>query len=206
MRRTVILASIVVAAALTAIGVALAGGQGSSSSTGPAKPAAAQAPTVATGATLRASVGPGFTVNVKRNGKKVSRIKAGTYRVVVSDLSSEHNLAVKRANGTARALTTVAFTGTKTVSLRLTTGRWEFFCVPHEPVMRQFVAVGAAAPRTAAAAAAATTTTVAGDDRGGHGEAEPGDDRGGHGEAEPGDDRDGDSGHGVSSGHGGGDD
>jgi len=162
MARKLILAGLVGALALTAVAAALARTQ--------ARP------------TLRATVGPGYTIALKQNGKKVTRLKARSYRIVVADASDDHNFALRRVGGPARSLTSVAFTGTRTVTVKLTNGRWEFYCAPHEPMMRGFVAVGAG---TAAIAAARTTT---GDDHGGHGEDEPGDDHGGHGEDEPGDD------------------
>jgi plastocyanin len=161
MIRKLVFASLVAALALTAVAAALGQGQ--------ATP------------TLRATVGPGYTIALKQNGKKVTRLKAGSYRVVVADASSEHNFALRRAGRDARSLTGVAFKGTRTVTVRLTNGRWEFYCAPHEPMMRGFVAVGAGTP-----VVAARTTTV--DDHRGHGEDEPGDDHGGHGEDEPGDD------------------
>ena len=157
MARKLILAGLVGVLALTAV-------------------AAALARTRAT-PTLRATVGPGYTIALKQNGKKVTRLKAGSYRIVVADASGDHNFALRRVGGgPARSLTSVAFTGTRTVTVKLTNGRWEFYCAPHEPMMRGFIAVGAAT----ATIAAARTTTV--DDHGGHGEGEPGDDHGGHGE------------------------
>ena len=155
MARKLILAGLVGALALTAVATALARTQ--------ATP------------TLRATVGPGYTIALKQNGKKVVRLKAGSYRIVVNDASSEHNFALRRGGGPPRALTSVAFTGTRTATVRLTNGRWEFYCAPHEPMMRGFVAVGAGT-----ATVAARTTTVA--DDGGHGENEPGDDHGRHGD------------------------
>jgi plastocyanin len=141
---------------------------------GLAAAAAALARTQAT-PTLRATVGPGYTIALKQNGKKVTRLKPGTYPIAIADSSSEHNFGLRRTGGATRALTGLDFTGTRTVTVRLTNGRWEFYCAPHEPTMRGFVAVGAGT----AVVAAARTATV--DDHGGHGEAEPGDDHGGHG-------------------------
>ena len=156
MARKLILAGLVGVLALTAVAAALARAQ--------ATP------------TLRATVGPGYTIALKQNGKKVTRLKAGSYRIVVADASDDHNFGLRRVGGPTRSLTSVAFTGTRTVTVKLTNGRWEFYCAPHEPMMRGFVAVGAGT----ATIAAARTTTV--DDHGGHGEGEPGDDHGGHGE------------------------
>jgi plastocyanin len=145
--------------------------------------------------TLRGTVGPSFTIKLAKNGKAVKSLKAGTYKITVSDRSAEHNFVLARQGGAVRQITSIGFVGTKTVTVTLTKGVWRFFCAPHASVMVGRVAVGGAV-----LARATTTTTVAddhgnghevepGDDRGGNGEVEAGDDRGGHGEPEPGDDR-----------------
>jgi hypothetical protein len=124
--------------------------------------------------TLRGTVGPGFTINLTKDGKKVSRLKAGTYKFVIDDRSASHNFELERTGGAAkRELSSVGFTGTRTFTIKLGNGRWKYYCDPHEPMMRGFFAVGSAASN---APVAATTTT---DDKGGHGEPEPGDDKGG---------------------------
>jgi plastocyanin len=123
--------------------------------------------------TLRGAVGPGFTITLTQNGKQVKRLKAGTYRFVISDRSAAHNFELERTSGGAfhRELTSVGFTGTKTVTLRLGNGSWKFYCDPHATMMRGVFAVGAGT------VAAAPSTTA--DDHGGHGANEPGDDKGG---------------------------
>jgi len=136
--------------------------------------------------TLRGAVGPGFTISMTKSGKQVTRLKPGTYRLVVSDRSAEHNFVLSRGS-TVRQLTSIPFVGTKTVTVKLTKGTWSFFCAPHASAMFGRFGVGAAVARTSSRPA------EPGDDRGR--EAEPGDDRGGHGEPEPGDDRGGHSGH-----------
>src|SRR3954451_20742130 len=123
MARKLILVGIVGVLALTAVATALARTQ--------ATPA------------LRATVGPGYTIALKQNGKKVTRLKAGSYRIAVADASSEHNFVLRRAGGGARGLTSEAFPGPPPVPVRLTKGRWEFYCAPQEPMTRGFVAVGA---------------------------------------------------------------
>jgi plastocyanin len=135
--------------------------------------------------TLRASVGPGFSINLINSGKRVKSLKGGTYKFVISDRSSEHNFALRKQGGPNRELTSVSFTGTKTVTVKLTKGVWTFYCEPHASMMFGRFAVGGAS----AAAAAAPGVAAAGDDHGAGREAEPGDDHGGHGEPEPGDDR-----------------
>jgi|SRR3954449_5850773 hypothetical protein len=121
---------------------------------------------------LRGTVGPGFTIKLTKAGKVVKTLRAGTYRLTVSDRSSQHNFVLERERGTERVVTSVPFVGTKTVTVRLTRGAWKVYCDPHAAVMVAHFTVGSAS------LAAASATTVA-DDHGGHGEPEPGDDRGG---------------------------
>ena len=81
------------------------------------------------------TVGPGFTISLKFGGKPVTRLKAGVpYRFVVSARSSIHNFRL-RGPGVNRELTSVPFTGTKSVVLRLRKGSYTFICDPHASVM-----------------------------------------------------------------------
>jgi plastocyanin len=41
----------------------------------------------------------------------------------------------KSRGGFEKALTTVPLVGTKTVTVKLTKGKWEFYCKPHEATM-----------------------------------------------------------------------
>ena len=64
-------------------------------------------------------------------GKKVTRLKAGTaYRFVISDRSSIHNFHLS-GPGLNRVLTGVGFTGTKSFLLKLKKGTYRFVCDPH---------------------------------------------------------------------------
>jgi len=85
---------------------------------------------------LTASVGPGFTISLKTAaGKKVTALKAGTYRITVNDRSSQHDFRL-RGPGVSKVLSSVAATGKKTVTVRLKAGRYTFVCQPHAPAMR----------------------------------------------------------------------
>lgn len=98
---------------------------------------------------LRGTVGPGFTINLTKNGRKVTRLAPGMYRLVVSDRSSVHNFKLEKSGGAfERVATSVAFTGSRTITVRLTRGRWEYYCEPHANSMKGHfvVAVGVAAP------------------------------------------------------------
>ena len=41
--------------------------------------------------TLKATDGPGFTITLKKGTTKVTKLKAGKYKIVVKDLSNIHN-------------------------------------------------------------------------------------------------------------------
>ena len=86
--------------------------------------------------TVNGTVGPGFTIGLTMQGKKVTRLKAGTaYRFVISDRSSSHDfhLSGPRFN---RVLTGVGFTGMKSFVLKPQKGSYRFVCDPHAGFMR----------------------------------------------------------------------
>ena len=87
--------------------------------------------------TLQGTVGPSFSIALTQNGKAVKKLSAGTYKIVVADKASIHNFVLEQAKGGSfeKDLTSVPFTGTKTVTVKLTAGKWEFYCRPHESVM-----------------------------------------------------------------------
>jgi len=84
---------------------------------------------------LVATVGPGYTISLKTTaGKRVNALTRGTYAILVKDRSDEHNFYV-RGPGVSRAFTGVDFVGTKTVNVRLGSGRHTFVCTPHSDEM-----------------------------------------------------------------------
>ena len=92
---------------------------------------------------LRGTVGPGFTINLTKNGRRVTRLAPGLYRIVVVDRSRIHNFKLEKSGGAfERSVTSVAFQGTRTITVRLTAGRWEFYCQPHEQTMEGHFVVG----------------------------------------------------------------
>ena len=86
---------------------------------------------------LKGTVGPGFTISLTQNGHKVRTLKAGTYTIVVADKASIHNFVLEKERGGKfeRSLTSVTFVGTKTTRVKLTAGKWKFYCAPHESTM-----------------------------------------------------------------------
>src|SRR5881227_3842973 len=76
---------------------------------------------------LRGSVGPGFTIKLTKAGKAVKTLKAGTYKITVADRSAAHNFVLEREGGAERVVTSLAFVGTNTVTVKLTRGVWKFY-------------------------------------------------------------------------------
>ena len=89
--------------------------------------------------TLKGVVGPGYTIHLTKGGKKVTSLKAGTYKFVISDRSAYHNYTVEREKPSKpkveKHITGTGFMGTKTVTMKLTTGSWSFYCSNHEAQM-----------------------------------------------------------------------
>jgi plastocyanin len=86
--------------------------------------------------TLTGTVGPGFTITLKKAGAKVTSLKRGTYKFVISDKSSMHNFRLKGPNGYNKQLTGLSYTGTKTYTITLKPGTWRFVCDPHALTMK----------------------------------------------------------------------
>jgi len=80
---------------------------------------------------LKGTVGPSFTITLKNAvGKKVTSIKAGTYNLTVQDKASIHDFHLI-GPGINKVITTVSFTGTKPVTVKLKVGRYIYQCDPH---------------------------------------------------------------------------
>jgi plastocyanin len=110
---------IAVAAAATALALAVA----------------ASAPAAHAPKTVQGSVGPGFTISLTLGGKKVTTLKKGVrYRFSISDRASIHDFHLM-GPGLNRVLTSVEFTGTKTVVLTLKKGVYRYLCDPHQALM-----------------------------------------------------------------------
>jgi plastocyanin len=89
----------------------------------------------ATAKTMKGTVGPGFTIGLSLNGKKVTKLKAGTpYRFAISDRSSSHDFHLV-GPGINRVLTSVGFAGAKSYTLTLKKGSYRFQCDPHASLM-----------------------------------------------------------------------
>jgi hypothetical protein len=91
--------------------------------------------------TLKGVVGPGFTISLKMGSKKVKTLKAGKYKIVISDKSTIHNFTLEREHPSSphmeKHITTTAFTGSKTIVWTLKPGSWRAYCSIHEAQMHQ---------------------------------------------------------------------
>ena len=91
--------------------------------------------------TLKGVVGPGYTISLKKGGKKVKTLRAGKYKIVVSDKASIHNFTLEREKPTKphfeKHITATAFVGTKTIVWTLKPGSWRAYCSIHEAMMHQ---------------------------------------------------------------------
>ena len=82
-----------------------------------------------------------FKISLSQGGKVVKTLAAGTYTIVIHDDSSIHNYELDGPHGKSWTFTTVPFTGTKTVTLKLAPGAYKAYCAPHESVMFQHFTV-----------------------------------------------------------------
>ena len=74
-------------------------------------------------------------------GKLVKTLKAGTYTVVIHDDSSLHSYSLDGPHGKSWDFTTVPQVKTKTVTLKLTPGKYKAYCQAHESEMFQHFTV-----------------------------------------------------------------
>ncbi len=84
---------------------------------------------------LTGTVGPGFTITMRKLGKPFKTLKAGTYSITVTDKSNIHNFHL-RGPKVNKEITQVAFKGVKTVVVKLSKGKYTFVCDPHFTTMK----------------------------------------------------------------------
>ena len=93
---------------------------------------------------LIGTVGPGYTISLKKGTAKVKTLKAGKYTFVITDKASIHDFTIEREKGgpkIEKTLTGTSFQGKKTVAVTLKKGSWKFYCSIHEPQMFGFFKV-----------------------------------------------------------------
>lgn len=91
---------------------------------------------------LVGTVGPGFTITLKDgSGQKVTKVKPGNYAIRVTDKASIHDFHLT-GPGVNKVITSVGFTGTKTVAVALKKGKYTYVCDPHASLMKGSFTVG----------------------------------------------------------------
>jgi plastocyanin len=81
------------------------------------------------------TVGPGFTIALTSGGQKVTKLKAGTYKIAINDRSTKHSYGLDGPNGFAKDFTSVSYKGSKTFTVKLKPGTYKFYCSAHESTM-----------------------------------------------------------------------
>jgi plastocyanin len=93
--------------------------------------------------TLKGVVGPGYSISLKKAGKRVATLKPGSYSFAITDKSSFHNFTLEQERGGKfeKHLTSTPFRGSKSTTIRLKRGRWKYYCSNHESQMFGFFSV-----------------------------------------------------------------
>jgi len=77
--------------------------------------------------TLLGTVTPEGALSLKLAGKPVQNLKAGRYRLTVTDASKKAGFNLQQMKNSAIALTTTTFTGKRTKTVTLRAGQWFFY-------------------------------------------------------------------------------
>jgi len=119
----------------------------------------AVAPTGADNGQLVGTVGPGFGIFLKdSSGAAVTHLDAGTYTLLVHDLSEEHNFHLTGPG--VDVATDVAFTGDQTFTITVTNGTYNYVCDVHSSTMHGRFTGGTTLPTTNTPAPAAKPLTL----------------------------------------------
>jgi len=78
---------------------------------------------------LTGEVGPGYSIEVKKAGKDLKTIKAGTYRIKVEDKAAVHNFHLIGPGLNKK--TGISYKGETTWTIKLKPGRYTYQCDPH---------------------------------------------------------------------------
>lgn len=90
--------------------------------------------------TLVGTDGPGYTITLTKGGKKVSKLKPGTYLFKIADKSSAHNFHLKGPGVDKK--TSVGKKQNVTWKVTLKKGKYTFVCDPHKSFMKGSFTVG----------------------------------------------------------------
>jgi plastocyanin len=82
---------------------------------------------------LTGTVGPGFSISLTAGGKKVTKLKAGTYTLKISDKANIHDFHLTGPG--LNKSTSVGGTGSQTWTVKLKPGKYHYQCDPHASFM-----------------------------------------------------------------------
>ena len=83
---------------------------------------------------LVGTVADPFVITLTKGGKKVTSLKAGTYRIVVKDTAADHDFHLTGPG--VNKVTSVTGTGTVTWTVKLKKGTYTYMCDPHASFMK----------------------------------------------------------------------
>ena len=83
---------------------------------------------------LNGTVGPGFTIILKKGSAKVASLVHGTYTIKISDQATSHNFHLSGPG--VNKLTGVTFKGAATWTVTFKKGTYTYVCDPHAGSMK----------------------------------------------------------------------
>ena len=90
---------------------------------------------------LIGTVGPSYTISLKTAaGKNVTALKPGKYTITIRDRSRIHDFRL-RGPGLNKVFSSVTAMGTKSVTVNLRAGKYQFSCQPHASAMHGALSV-----------------------------------------------------------------
>ena len=90
---------------------------------------------------LTGTDGPGYTITLKKSGKLVKTLKAGSYMFVINDKSNIHGYSLDGPHGFAKDFSKIPFVGKKSVVVKLKAGKYKYYGPNHESMMFAHVTV-----------------------------------------------------------------
>jgi plastocyanin len=72
---------------------------------------------------------------LKKSGKLVKTLKAGSYKFVINDKSNIHGYSLDGPHGFAKDFAKIPFVGKKTAVVKLRAGKYKYYCPNHESMM-----------------------------------------------------------------------
>ena len=88
---------------------------------------------------LKGTIGPGYTISLKdARGRAVKMLRHGKYTLVVSDKANIHNFTLNGPGIKNKMITGTSFVGPKTVTVTLKTGKYKYYCTVHPFVSGTF--------------------------------------------------------------------